>query len=194
MKKLLKILSTLTILSLAFTSCASKPEAESVPVTEEVLEVCELINGVDYMLEPVFGTDLFYVNDTTIEFYNGTLNNNHAVLFRFMDPSILKEGYDIEINYEMGNYNPDQSCQLCIQPASEANVDFGAQRYPVLYNNFEELQNKLIIPVKDLLKSSVKDQLIGFRMVNNTGTYDKYTWQSEWDFTITSVNLIPSAK
>ena len=194
MKKLLKIFSTLTILSLAFTSCASKPEAESVPVTEEVLEVCELINGVDYILEPVFGTDLFYVNDTTIEFYNGTLNNNHAVLFRFMDPSILKEGYDIEINYEMGNYNPDQSCQLCIQPASEDGADFGAQRYPVLYNNFEEIQNKLIISVKDLLKSSVKDQLIGFRMVNNSGTYDKYTWQSEWDFTITSVNLIPSAK
>ncbi|MCR4741892.1 MAG: hypothetical protein K5866_03355 [Treponema sp.] len=193
MKKLLKLFSVFALLGLAFTSCASKPAEESAEAPV-VLEPIELIYGVDYMLEPVFGTDLFYVNETSIEFYNGTLNNNHAVLFRFMDPTILNNDYDIEITYEMGNYNPEEACQLCIQPASDDGADFSAQKYPILYNNFEENEFKLVIPVKDLLKSTVKNNLVGFRMVNNSGSYEQYTWQSEWDFTITAVNLIPAAK
>ena len=98
----------------------------------------------------------------------------------------------IEIEYTMGKYDPKKSCQVVIQPTSDKAADYGKQNYPILWNNFEpDNPPVLTVDCDRLLTSSVKKNLIGFRICNNDGSYEKYKWQSDWGFTITKVTLKP---
>lgn len=198
MKKLLFTTAILALLGTLFVSCASDkkestPAAEA-PVVELPTEPVELVYGVDYFIEPVFGQDMVTVDGTTITFNKGAANNNHATLFYLIDTTKFYKDFTIEIEYEMGNYDPARSCQVCIQPSSQDNADYGNQNYPILYNNYEpENPTVLVVENNKLLKSSVKKNLAGFRIVGNNGSYEKYTWQDDWSFTITKVTLVPPA-
>ncbi|MCQ2592773.1 MAG: hypothetical protein MJ188_08320 [Treponema sp.] len=193
MKKLLLTVTAIAMLT-CLTSCASKKAAEPVaaePVVERVIPdgPVTLELGTDYTLEPVFGTDLFTIDGTTIYYADGATNSNHALMLKLTDPGILYDDSVIEITYEMGDYNPAESCQLVIQPASDNGADYSSQSYPILYNNFEEGGNSFQIDVNKLKTSSVKKKLAGVRLINNQGGYQQFTWQGNWSFTITSVVL-----
>lgn len=200
MKKIYGLTAVLALFGMILTGCASKESApaaastsDSAPVIEIPTEPVELIYGVDYILEPVFG-DTCYIEDTHVTFYQGAQNNNHAVLFRLLDPaSTMFKDFTIKIDYTMGSYDPSRSCQVCIQPSDDKNADYGAQSYPILYNNFEDNAFSISIDLNKILKSTVKKNAVGFRICCNTGTYERYTWQDNWDFTIDSVTLVPPA-
>lgn len=198
MKKLLTIAAVLALFGTLFVSCASKnkeskTEEASAPVVTIPTEPVVLEFGVDYWLEPVFGQDYVSLDGQTIYFGQGAANNNHAILLSLMDTTKFYKDFAIQIEYEMGSYDASRSCQLCVQPSSFDTADYGNQNYPILYNNYEPENPKVLtVEINKLLKSSVKKQLAGVRLVCNNGSYDKYTWQDNWDFTITKVTLVPS--
>lgn len=158
-----------------------------------ITEAVELTAGTDYTIETSFyGDKYFSINGNSVHFNKGSKNNNHAVIFRFTDPSIIPENAVIEIEYTLGKYDPNKSCQVVIQPTSDKAADYGKQNYPILYNNYEpDTPSVFTVDCDNLLKSSVKKNLIGFRLINNEGSYEKYKWQSDWGFTITKVTLKP---
>jgi len=153
----------------------------------------ELKAGTDYTIESsMFGDKYFVLDGNSVHFNKGSKNNNHAIIFKFTDPSIIPANAVIEIEYTMGKYDPKKSCQVVIQPTSDKAADYGKQNYPILYNNYEpDTPSVFTVDCDNLLKSSVKKNLIGFRFINNEGAYEKYKWQSDWGFTITKVTLKP---
>ena len=153
----------------------------------------ELKAGTDYTIESsMFGDKYFVLDGNSVHFNKGSKNNNHAIIFKFTDPSIIPANAVIEIEYTMGKYDPKKSCQVVIQPTSDKAADYGKQNYPILYNNYEpDTPSVFTVDCDNLLKSSVKKNLIGFRFINNEGSYEKYKWQSDWGFTITKVTLKP---
>lgn len=192
MKKILTIASVLALFGLVFVGCASKDEvteaAAEAPAYELPTEPVELVLGTDYVIEPVFG-DKFEIADNKVSFFKGSANNNHAILFKLNSPELLVSGSTITINFTMLSYDETQSAQWVIQPADPKNADYSAQSYPILYNSLspEENTNSITIEVSNLLKSSVKKNLCGFRFLNNTGSWEKFVWQPEYSVSIDSV-------
>lgn len=184
MKKLLSIVAISVLLTQAIFAAPKQKKAEPQPPASPI----ELIFGEDYAIEPAWGNDYFTIDGTSIHFNKGSKNNNHATLFRLFNTDILAKGAVIEIEYEMISYDPNLACQVVIQPASDSNADFNKQDYPIVYNNFEPDAPKVFtVDCDNLLKSSVKKSLSGFRIVNNEGSYEKYKWQGDWEFKITKV-------
>lgn len=180
MKKLVSLL-----LTAAVTISALVAAQKSQPV--------ELKAGTDYTIETCFfGDKYFTIDGNSIHFNKGANNSNHAILFKFADPSIIPANAQIEIEYTMGKHDPKKSCQVVIQPASDKGADYGKQNYPILWNNYEPNNPPVLtVDCDRLLTSSVKKNLVGFRICNNDGSYEKYKWQSDWGFTITKVTLKP---
>ncbi len=181
MKKLVSLLLTAAV---TISALVAAPK-----ITEPV----ELKAGTDYTIETCFfGDKYFTIDGNKIYFNKGAKATNHAILFKFTDPSIIPENAVIEIEYTMDKYDPKKSCQVCIQPANDKAVDYNKQNYPILWNNYEpDNPPVMIIDCDRLLTSSVKKNLVGFRICNNEGSYEKYKWQSDWGFTITKVTLKP---
>ena len=181
MKKLVSLLLTAAVTISALVAAPT------------ISEPVELKAGTDYTIETSFyGDKYFTIDGNSIHFNKGANNGNHAVVFKFTDPSIIPANAVIEIEYTMGKYDSKKSCQVVIQPTSDKAADYGKQNYPILWNNYEP-DNPPVITVDcdRLLTSSVKKNLIGFRICNNDGSYEKYKWQSDWGFTITKVTLKP---
>lgn len=174
-----KILTSLILIAMAITGLfAAEPK--------------ELVYGKDYeIVSTGYGDKYFKIDGKSVYYAPGSRNNNHAVLFKLTDPSILYKGSVIEVTYKLDKYNDKASAQLVIQPSSEKAADYGKQSYPVIYNNLEPETNKNVftVDVDKLLNSSVRKELVGFRMINNEGGYQNFKWQSDWKFTITKVVL-----
>ena len=181
MKKLVSLLLTAAVTISALVAAPT------------ISEPVELKAGTDYTIETCFfGDKYFTIDGNKIYFNKGAKATNHAILFKFTDPSIIPENAVIEIEYTMDKYDPKKSCQVCIQPANDKAVDYNKQNYPILWNNYEpDNPPVMIIDCDRLLTSSVKKNLVGFRICNNDGSYEKYKWQSDWGFTITKVTLKP---
>lgn len=181
MKKLVSLLLTAAV---TISALVAAPK-----ITEPV----ELKAGTDYTIETCFyGEKYFTIDGNKIFFNKGAKATNHAILFKFTDPSIIPENAVIEIEYTMDKYDPKKSCQVVIQPTSDKAADYGKQNYPILWNNYEPNNPPVLtVDCDRLLSSSVKKGLVGFRFCNNEGSYEKYKWQSDWGFTITKVTLKP---
>ena len=195
-----KTLALLMVAAFALSALVAAPNAKksAIPEAPEITEPVELVYGTDWTLETTwFGEDYFVIDGKSVHYNAGSKNNNHAVLFKLARRGMLAKNAVIEIEYKMDKYNPEKSCQLVIQPATAegtGSADYSKQSYPVLYNNYEPAESGVFtVDCGNLLKSSVKKVLDGFRMNNNEGSYDKYTWQSDWGFTITKVTMKPKA-
>ncbi len=198
MKKFLTISAALLLTASLFVSCASTSKNAEVVPEEPAVEVpsepVKLVYGVDYWLEPVFGADYVALDGQTIIFNKGATNSNHAIMFTMLDTTKFYKNFVIKIDYELGNYDSSKSCQVCIQPASLDGADYNYTNcsYPVLFDQSKpDAEKSFNVNINKLLKSSVKKELAGFRIVGNNGTYEKFVWQDDWSFTITKVTLAP---
>ena len=172
-----KLLTVLAVFALTFTALTAQ---------EKVLEY-----GKDYtIVDSGFGSSKFKVEGTSIYYGPGTTNNNHAVLFKLADPSILQKGQVIEVEYKFDKLDTSKDAQIVIQPSSESAADYSKQNYPVIYNSKKPIEKLVFtVNVDNLLSSSVKKKLCGFRMINNKGTYQNYVWQDDYQITVTKVTL-----
>ena len=197
MKKTIAFLCA-ALVSLSALVAAPNGKKLAVPVAPEITKPVELKYGSDWTIETTwFGEDFFVIDGQSVHYNAGSKNNNHAVLFKLARRGMLAKNAVLEIEYKIDKCDPNKSCQIVIQPATAENngsADYSMQNYPVLYNNFEPSESGVFtVDCGKLLKSSVKMVLDGFRMINNEGSYDKYTWQGDWGFTITKVTMKPKA-
>ena len=117
MKKLVSLLLTAAVTISALFAAPT--------ITEPV----ELKAGTDYTIESsMFGDKYFVLDGNSVHFNKGSKNNNHAIIFKFTDPSIIPANAVIEIEYTMGKYDPNKSCQVVIQPTSDKAADYGEGR------------------------------------------------------------------
>lgn len=102
----------------------------------------------------------------------------------------MQKGQVIEVEYKFDKLDTSKDAQIVIQPASESAADYSKQNYPVIYNSKEPMEKLVFtVNVDNLLSSSVKKKLCGFRMINNKGTYQNYVWQDDYQITVTKVTL-----
>lgn len=185
-----KSLSLLIVAAVALASLFAAPKKS------QSKQPVELEYGTDYTIESTwFGEEYFLIDLTSIHFNKGAVNTNHAVILRIVPRELITKNSVIEVEYKMDKYDPSKSAQVCIQPATVENTgaaDYSKQGYPIIYNQFEPSQTGVFqVQTNTLLNSSVKDTVDGFRIVNNAGTYNEFTWQDDWGFTITKVTIRP---
>lgn len=192
-----KTLTFLLVSAVALSAIFAAPSKKSaIPAAPEITEPVELAFGSDWTIETTwFGEDYFTIDGQSVHYNKGAKNNNHAVLLKFARRGMIPKNAEIEVEYKMDKYDPSKACQVVIQPATAegtGSADYSMQNYPVLFNNFEPADSGVfVVDCDKLLKSSVKKVLDGFRMCNNEGSWEKFTWQSDWGFTITKVTLKP---